>query len=173
MPCFWLAAIVSALSLLLGCSPTYNWRDVRPDQTPLVALFPCKPDQRTRIVSLARNDVTMTMWGCDAGGATFTLAYADMKDLASTGVVLGQWKSVTLGNLQARPVAERPYSVRGASVLPQSVQVVAAGTQPDGTAVTVQAAWFAAGTQVYQVAMVASADNAAVADTFLTGIRFQ
>lgn len=173
MPYFRLAAALVALSILQGCSPTYNWRDVRPDQTPLVALFPCKPDQRARMVSLARKDVTMTMWGCDAGGATFTLAYADMKDLASTGAVLAQWKSVTLANLRTRSVDERPFLVRGASVLPQSVQVAARGTQPDGAAVTVQAAWFAVGTQVYQAAMYAGADHVAVADTFLTGIRLQ
>lgn len=173
MPYFRLAAALAALSILQGCSPTYNWRDVRPDQTPLVALFPCKPDQHARMVSLARKDVTMTMWGCDAGGATFTLAYADMKDIAGTGAVLAQWKSLTLANLRARSVDERPFLLRGASVLPQSVQVAARGTQPDGTAVTVQAAWFAVGTLVYQAAMYAGADNVAVADTFLTGIRLQ
>ena len=173
MPNFRLAAALSVLSILQGCSPTYNWRDVRPDQTPLVALFPCKPEQRARLVSLAQKDVTMTMWGCDADGATFTLAYADMKDLASTGAVLGQWKSATLANLRARSVEERPFLLRGASVLPQSVQVAARGTQPDGAAVTLRAVWFTAGTLVYQAAIYADADDLAVADTFFSGIRLQ
>lgn len=173
MSYFRLALALVALSIFQGCSPTYNWRDVRPDQTPLVALFPCKPDQRARMVSLAQKDLTMTMWGCDAGGATFTLAYADTKDLASTGAVLAQWKSVTLANLRARSVDERPFLVRGASELPQSVQVAARGTQPDGTAVALRVVWFAAGTLVYQAAMYADADDVAVADTFFSGIRLQ
>lgn len=170
---FLLVVVLCSSPLLHGCSPTFNWRDVRPDQTPLVALFPCKPDRSVRAVSLAAKDVTMTMLSCDAGGITFALAYADMIDAAMAGPVLAQWRSVTLGNLRAQSASERPFSLKGASVLPQSVQVKAQATRPDGTAVPVQGAWFAAGSVVFQATVYADAARQAEADAFLGGFRLQ
>lgn len=170
---FLLVAVLCSIPILNGCSPTFNWRDVRPDQTPLVALFPCKPDQGARVVSLGAKDVTMTMLGCDAGGATFTLAYADLKDAAMTGAGLAQWKAATLGNMRTKSSSELPFLLKGARVLPQSVQVEARGFRPDGMAVAVQAVWFAAGSQVYQAAVYADASNHAAAETYFAGLGLQ
>lgn len=170
---FLLVVVVCSIPILNGCSPTFNWRDVRPDQTPLAALLPCKPDQGARVVSLGAKDVTMTMLGCDAGGATFALAYADMKDAAMTGAVLAQWKAATLGNMRAQSSSELPFLLKGASVLPQSVQVAARGVRPDGAAVAVQAVWFAAGSLVFQAAVYADTVRPAVAETFFAGFKLQ
>lgn len=170
---FVLIAVLSSLPFLHACSPTFNWRDVRPEQTPLLALFPCKPDQAARVVSLGAKDVPLTMLGCKAGGAMFALAYADMKDGANTGAALDQWRSATLANVRARASSERPFLIKGASVLPQSVQVKAEGVRPDGTNVSVQAVWFAAGSLVFQAAVVADKDTPAVSETFCAGLRLQ
>lgn len=170
---FQFVAALSGLSLLLGCSPTFNWRDVHPDQAPLTALFPCKPEQSTRRIALAAKDVTMTMLTCDAGHATFTLAMAETNDASSTGAVLSQWKSATLGNMQAVTSSERLFALKGAGVLPPPMQVLASGTRPDGTALTLQAVWFAAGSQVFQAAVVANAANPAVAETYFAGLQLQ
>lgn len=170
---FQFVAALYGLSLLLGCSPTFNWRDVRLDQAPLTALFPCKPEQSTRRIALAAKDVTMTMLTCDAGHATFTLAMAETNDASSTGAVLSQWKSATLGNMQAVTSSERLFALKGSSGLPPPVQVLASGTRPDGTALTLQAVWFAAGSQVFQAAVVANAANPAVADTYFSGLQLQ
>lgn len=163
---------LSGLLGLAACSPTFNWRDVRPEQTPLVALFPCKPDRETRVVSLGLKDVTLTMLACVAGGATFTLAYADTKDAASTGVVLAQWKRATLVNLRAQASRESPFLLKGARVLPQSVQVQADGVRQDGANVALQAVWFTAGSLAYQAAVYADAANPTVAETYFAGLRF-
>lgn len=170
---FLLVAVLCSLPIFHGCSPTFNWRDIRPDQTPLAALFPCKPDQGARVVSLGAKDVTMTMLGCDAGGATFALAYADMKDAAMTGAVLAQWKAATLANMRATSSSELPFLIKGASVLPQSVQVAARGSRPDGTAVAVQAVWFAAGALVFQAAVYADTVSPTAAEPYFAGLKFQ
>ena len=161
------------LTILQGCSPTFNWRDVRIDQTPLVALFPCQPDQGNRVVTLGAQEVTMFMWGCDAGGATFTVAYADAKDVANTGAVLGQWKTATLGAMRAQSPSELPYPIKGANGLVQSVQVRANGVRPDGTPVAAQAVWFAVDTKVYQAVVYADAVNVVAMDTYFEGLRLQ
>jgi hypothetical protein len=70
------AAIYSiALSLLLAaCSPTLNWREVQLDTAGVQALLPCKPDHAVREVQLAGATHSMEMLGCEAAGATFTVA---------------------------------------------------------------------------------------------------
>ncbi len=168
---FLLAAVLCSIPIFNGCSPTLNWRDVRFDQAPLVALFPCKPEQGVRLVSLASKEVTMTMLGCDAGGATFTLAYADLQDATMTGAVLGQWKQATLGSMRAQAASERPFLIKGASVLPQSVHAEARGSRQDGTAVAAHAVWFAAGSLVYQAAVYADTVSPTVAETYFAGLR--
>lgn len=115
----------------------------------------------------------MTMLGCDAGGATFTLAHADMKDAANPGVALEQWKSATLGNMRVGSASELPFLIKGASVLPQPVRVEAHGVRPDGTAVAVHAVWFASGSQVFQAAVHADSVSPAVAESFFAGLRLQ
>lgn len=170
---FQFVATLSGWSFLLGCSPTFNWRDVHPDQAPLTALFPCKPEQSTRRVALAAKDVTMTMLTCDAGHNAFTLTIAETNDASSASAVLSQWKSATLGNMQAVTSFERRFALKGASVLPAPVQVLASGTRPDKTALTLQAVWFAAGSQVFQMAVVGNAANPAVAETYFAGLQLQ
>lgn len=168
---FFFMMVVSVLMILQGCSPTFNWRDVHPAQTPLIALFPCKPDQDARMVSLAAKEVTLTMLACDAGGATFALAYADMQDIANTGVALGQWKSATLATMRGHVSSELPFVLHGASVLPPSVQVQARGTRPDGAPVALQAVWFVVGSQVFQAAVYADPVSPAVAEAYFAGLR--
>ncbi len=39
-------AVFCAACLFLGaCNPSLNWREVRPDNTALSLLLPCKPDK--------------------------------------------------------------------------------------------------------------------------------
>ncbi len=114
--------IFITLLICQGCSPTLNWRDVRAEPSPLLALFPCKPERHTRTVALAAHSVTMTMLSCDADGATLTLAYADLKDVSLVPAALAHWQVATLGNIQAGPVVKQSFSFKGVSALPPPVQ---------------------------------------------------
>jgi len=60
--------------LSLGCSPALNWREVQLDTAGVQALLPCKPDHAVREVQLAGGVRSMEMLGCEAAGATFTVA---------------------------------------------------------------------------------------------------
>lgn len=165
-------ALLATLGLL-GCSPTFNWREIRPPATPLVALLPCKPDQAARVVPLGGKDVEMHMLGCDAGGATFAVAHADIKDAGQAGAALVQWKTAMLGNMHATSSVDVPFVPPGASALPQSERVVAQGSRPDGSKVAAQGAWFARGSQVFHAVVYADKVNPEVAETFFSGLRFQ
>ena len=162
---------------LLACSPGLNWRDVRPAQAPLLALFPCKPDQAERNLPLVDREVLVKMLVCEADGAVFTLAYTDLKSELRLGETLDLWRKATLTQIKASASNVTPFTLKGALSLPQSSKVVAKGSKPDGRALTLHAAWFAVGTTVFQGAVYFSREtadaNGAVAETYFSGLRLQ
>ena len=169
---YWIVTALLTLGLLQGCSPALNWRDVRSAGTPLLALFPCKPEEGQRDIALGAQTLHMTLLGCQAQDATFSLVYADARALGPVGEFLGQWKTVTLGNIHGQADKERPFLIKGATVLAQSVKVEAHGSRADGAPLTAHVVWFAAGDQVFQAAVYAERLDPAAASTFFEGLRF-
>ncbi|MBI2772395.1 MAG: hypothetical protein HYX47_22435 [Burkholderiales bacterium] len=172
MPRFHAAALLLPLCLM-ACSPTFNWREVRADPTPLKAMLPCKPDRIARPVPMAGREVELQVLGCDTGGATFAVMYGDIGDPARSGEVLTQWKKATLSNMRSAGAQERPFVPAGAFGLPQSVQVVAAGKRADGSVVESHAAYFARGSLVFQAVIYADRLAPEAADTFFSGLKFE
>lgn len=78
---------IGLLWVLTACTPAFNWRDVAFDGAPVAALLPCKPDRGERVVPLAGAPRQMVMAGCEAGGATFTVAVVNVQDIAQVGAV--------------------------------------------------------------------------------------
>jgi len=167
----WLVA--GCLALTAACSPALNWREVRLEPSALVAMLPCKPDQGTRAVSLAEQNLSMHMLGCEADSATFAVSYVDVPDATQAAAVQAQWKAAMLRNMRATQNRESPLSTTNVAGATGAAQLQAQGTQPDGRAVTAQGVWFARGTQVFHAVMYASKINADAADAFFTGLRFQ
>ena len=173
MPHLRVAAILFGCLLLQGCSPTLNWRDVRLDQTSLLALFPCKPERGARKITLGAQVVTLTILACDASNAKFALAYVNTRDAVHTALVLDEWKSTTLSNIRTQSSREHAFVIKGANEAPQPGVVRADGQHADGTAVTVQALWFAAGTLLFQAAVYERVARLDVAETYFQGLRLQ
>lgn len=180
---FALMAASAALLVLPACSPTFNWRDVRPDNTRLSVLLPCKPDTVQKIVPLGGRPTELTMLGCDAGGATFAVAVADLGDASKVAAVLVQWQNLTLANMKAPPAGAAagprpatqvlPLQLAGTGIQPPAVLVKARGQRPDGTAVTGQAAYFAQGSQVFQVVLYADKVTPEVSESFFSSLKFE
>ena len=162
------AAISAAVvvCLLAACNPTFNWRDVRPDETRLGLLLPCKPDKAEKVVPLGGRPTPLRLLGCDAGGATFAVAVADLGDSSRASDVLRQWQAVTLANMKAGAPQLTPLLVKGAAPSPAPVLVKAQGQRADGKTVSSQAAYFAQGTQVFQVVVYADKLAPDVAETY-------
>jgi hypothetical protein len=166
------AAAASALALA-ACSPTFNWREVRAEPTPLKAMLPCKPDKGAREVPMAGRQVSLEVRGCDTGGATFAVLFADIGNGGRAGEVLAQWKTATLSNLRAPASREGTFRPPGALDLPQSVHVVASGQRGDGSKVESHAAYFAQGTYVFQAVVYADRLQPEVTEQFFSGLRFE
>ena len=172
---FRILTLLTAALVLAACSPAFNWREVRPDDTRLSLLLPCKPDKAQKVVPLGGKPTTLSMLGCDAGGVTFAIAVADLGDAARAGPVLAGWQSVTLANMKAAAGTAKsmPLKVAGASPEPAAIRVSATGQRADGTVVHGQAAYFASGTQVFQAVMYAPAIEPEAAETFFASLKFE
>ena len=193
--------VISAiLTPLLACTPALDWREVRfegaleaSDASPLTALLPCKPDRATREQTVGGERVSLSMMGCPAAGATFTLSRMVLKTPAKAPQVLAAWQAATLANLvpndkaqvdkaqTAQPVTS-PIKVPGASGWPAAARIsvpagVAKGSAPAGMAG--QVAWFAqlAGPDLvlYQAAIYGAQDakplTAEATSTFFESLR--
>jgi hypothetical protein len=174
MPRFQPAALMLAVSsLIAACSPTFNWREVRPDETRLALLLPCKPDKAEKMVPLGGRPTALRLLGCDAGGATFAVAVADLGDSSRASDVLTQWQALTLANMKAGTPQVTALKLKGATLSPAPVLVKAQGQRADGTVVSGQAAYFAQGTQVFQAVVYADKLAPEVAETYFASLSFE
>ncbi len=168
------AALLMAMVMLPACSPALNWREVRPEGTRLALLLPCKPDKAQKTVPLGGQATQLSMLGCDAGGATFAVAVADLGDAAKAAPVLAQWQSLTLANMKAGAAPQvSPLKLPGTAALPPASLVKAEGQGPDGKPVSGQAAYFAQGSQVFQVVMYSPRITPEAAETFFSSLKFE
>ncbi|HEY3047020.1 MAG TPA: hypothetical protein VGJ72_06105, partial [Polaromonas sp.] len=133
-----LAAGLSALLALAACSPAFNWREVRPENTRLRLLLPCKPDKAQKVVPFGGKPTTLSMLGCEAGGVTFAVAVVDLGnpgEVSNAASILAQWQSVTLANMKAGAAQVSSLQLPGAGMAQPPVLVKAQGQRADGTAV--------------------------------------
>ena len=153
---------------LAACTPELNWREVRAEPTALTVLLPCKPDRGARVVPLAGRDTPLTMLGCDAGCATFAVAFADTPDAGQAVLALAQWRAATLANMRAGTPVQQAFAVAGGVA---GTRVSASGQRADGKPVQSQALYFSQGQRVSQAVIYADRMSPDVADTFFAGLR--
>ena len=170
MPHLLFVGLLSSAMLLQGCSPSLNWRDVRLDESSVLALFPCKPERAARGVSINNQTLILSVLACDVHDTKFALAYADTQDAEKTGPLLASWKAVTLDNMRATVPQEIPANIKGVTGSP-ATGVTANGRRPDGTAVVLQAVWFASGSRIFQASVYSDVARSQVAETYFSGLR--
>lgn len=160
------AAVVAA-----GCAPALDWRQVQPDGSGLVMMFPCRPASHARRVTLAQSVVRLELHACSTGGATWALAFADLEDPARVGPALEELRAAAAANLGAAAVREAALQVPGATPNPASRRVDLEGRAPDGRRLEERVALFSKGLRVYQAAVLGEHLDLEAADTFFAGLR--
>lgn len=162
---------LAVATLMLGCAPALDWRELRPADSELTVLFPCKPDSHARRVSLGPDAVRLELHACTAAGITWAVAFADLQDPARVGPALAELRTAAANNLSAAPAQPLPLKVEGATPNPASQRVQFHGRMPDGRAVTEQVAVFAKGTRVFQAIAVGEKLDTEAADSFFGSLR--
>ena len=169
----WRSMVASLLAVTGGgaCTPTLDWREVRPEGSGVRALFPCKPVSLARQVVLAGASARMTIHACSADGVLFALGFADVGERARVAPALAELRAAAARNLGASVDLARPLSIAGMTPNAQAVRLRLAGNRPDGSAVREEMALFARRTTVYQVTLLGLAVDAAVAQAFVEGLK--
>lgn len=158
--------------LLAACSPSEDWRDVRPAGSGAQLLFPCKPASQTRDVPLAGHPVPMTLLACRAGANTFAFAHADVVDPARVTPALRALADAAAANLGATPERGEPWRVDGMTPNPEARRLRFQGRLPDGTAVREDVVTFARGTRVFQATVVGPAPAPESVAVFFDNVKF-
>ncbi len=163
--------VVAVLAMaVLACTPALNWREVRLNR--LNAWLPCKPDTAQRTVRLGGHAVVLNMAGCEAGDGVFAISHTVVPSAAQVSEVLAAWRAATLANMRSSGASEHP--LRLASGTPPGSHAMllhATGQRADGNAVQAQLAWFAAGQDVFHIAVYARQVSPEMAETLFTQAR--
>ena len=136
------AAALAAALVAVACSPTFDWREARPDGSGVALMFPCRPvmeERRTRIGAAA---APIQLHSCAAGGAVFALAAIVAADPAGVTPMLDAFRVQTVANLAGTATELGTFSPPGATPNPRSARVAIDGKRPDGRRVVAQAAFF-------------------------------
>lgn len=144
--------VVLSASALSACSPTFNWRELRLEGAPLVALMPCKPETATRSVPMLGQPTELHMHSCETGGLTFAVAWAKLGDATRAGEALAQWQQAALASVRVAPgdAIDMPSTVARAD---EARGTKAQGSDHQGKALSTEAVYFAQGDWVYQAAV--------------------
>jgi hypothetical protein len=154
--------LLALIAALAACSPALNWREVRPESTALVVMFPCKPSRQTRELPLAGARVRMELLACEAGGATWALSHAQLGDPARVGASLAALNESLAANLGMGAAPDGvAWLVPGMTPQPQARRLQLRGQRADGVQVRVEAGVFSHGTQVFQVVVMQPAQDSA------------
>lgn len=165
------AGLLAFALVAAGCSPTYNWREVQPEGSGAVAMFPCRPSREVREIALAGGPVSLAVVACHAGEAMFALSYADVHSLDRVGPALDALRAAAVGNLGGQVRQARPARVDGMTPSPQAHDLDVDGRLPSGEAVHERVLLFASGTRIYQATMFGRKLDSDARDTFFGGLR--
>lgn len=166
-----LVVVLLCAAIAAGCSPEFNWREVRLPEIGAAALFPCKPSRQSRRLALAGADTAWVLHACEAGDATFALASADLQDTRRVARGMQDLAQAARRNLAADVVRSSDASVAGAASeqVPQRLQLQ--GHRPDGAALSQSALLFARGARLYQATVLGGRPSAEAVETFFSAIR--
>jgi hypothetical protein len=164
--------VAGAVLGLAACSPALNWREVRPEGSDLVAMYPCKPERFVRQVPLAGSKVDMQLTSCAVDGVSYAVVQARVADPMQVGPALEALREAAAGNIGGQAASVAPFAVGGMTPSPQAVRFSAEGRGADGTPVREQAGVFARGLQVYQATVVGPRLDGPATETFFSGLRF-
>lgn len=165
-------AIASGL-VVAACSPTFDWREARPEGSAVTMLFPCRPGRVERTVRVAGLPVVMQLHSCNAGGAVFSLAVVDAGSADRVAPLLSALRGEAAVNVAAIAVFSPASAVAGSTSHPLAGRARIDGRLPDRRPVREDAVWFVGGTRVYQATVLGTgrAVDAPVLDAFFDGLR--
>ncbi len=166
---------VSGLAAALGlvaCAPTFDWRSVAMPGTQLVTELPCRPSRFERAVTVAGSPLQLFMLSCEAGGVTYGVASAEVRDPARVDAVLVALRDGAAAAIRSSASPVGALNLRGITPFNGNSSVHLHGQRPDGETVDESIRVFARGTRVFQASAVGATLPEAALKPFEDGLRF-
>lgn len=158
---------VAAVLIGAGCSPTFDWREVR-FVSGLVALFPCRPETHSRQLLLAGDPVTMELASCTAGELTFAVGQLELADAARVEPVKQILRDALRLNL-ALPA--RTATGAEDTMQAQSDRFSVDGSGPDGKPLSARSRIFSRTATVFQATVYGRQLKAEPVDFFFSSLK--
>jgi hypothetical protein len=156
---------------LPACTPTLNWREIRPEGSGAIALFPCKPSNHVRTVRLGLTSAPMALYACNAGGVTYAFAHVEIGDPHLVGPALTELRASAAANLGAQARADGDLQVPGMTPNAQAGRIRIEGKLPSGELAQAAAGFFVKGTRVFQVTVVGPKLDGQALEIYLSGLK--
>ena len=153
------ALVLWAAASLSACSPAFDWREARPQESGAVMMFPCRPDRQQRTARVDDTALRMQLHSCKASGFTFSLSVADVDDPFRVSSMLAALRQQLVANIAGAVAALSLPRMVGATPNPNSQFLRIEGRLPDGRDVVVHAAFFVKGLRVYQASVVSHGER--------------
>lgn len=166
-------ALCALATVLTGCDPALNWREVRSNDAGYIALFPAKPTSFERAVDLDGLQVMMNMTAAEADGMSFAVATAVIQDEAQRTKALTAMQTAMLRNIQGEIAEQKSVTVKGGAT---AIQIHATGKAGrTGTPLALFARFVMHESRVYQVIALGPKEKLATetADTFLSSFALE
>lgn len=160
----------------VGCSPMYDWREVRGENAPFTVTLPAKPARVSRPVDLNGTAVTMTMTASEVDGVTYAVGTAELPDSMQAQVSLAAMKKAMVSNIRGAIKQQKVFTMgqsQGAEGKVAVTEIEVTGQMPSGEARLLFARFVAREKRVYQVIVVGpgKAVNREAVDTFFSSFR--
>jgi hypothetical protein len=165
-------ALCVLTSLLAGCDPALNWREVRSNDAGYTVLFPAKPSSFDRTVNLDGLQVMMNMTAAEADGVSFAVATAIIEDEGQRAKALIAMQTAMLRNIRGEITEKKTVNVKGGAT---AIQIHATGQAGQaGTPLVLFARFVIHESRVFQVIALGPKEklSAETADTFLSSFAF-
>lgn len=136
-----------SVTTLAGCTPKYDWRDVKGTVVPFTVLMPGKPTILEKPVSLDGVKAQMTMTAVEIDGVAFAVGSAELTNPAQARAALTVMKETMVKNIDGTIVKEDAQFGDVAS----NIDIVAKGLTSSGMKRQLRAHFVATNRRVYQV----------------------
>lgn len=167
------AACIAATALLLACSPTYDWREIRSADANFMVMFPGKPASHSRPVNLDGTQVTMSMTAAEVDGVTFAVGSAVLADPTQAQTALLAMKTALTRNMAGKVRYDKSVATHAMPGMTE-IEVDSPAAAGAGNQSRVLIARFAArDSRVYQLVVVGAEKNVAreQVDTFFSSFK--
>lgn len=173
------AGAAAGLALVLaGCSPEYNWREIKATTDGYAVMLPAKPSSATRRINLEGLSIEMTMQGASAADNSFAVGTVKLPadDDAARAKAAGAMRAQMVRNIAGKETASAQFSVpvvdrAGVKVGAALATRIEATGQAQGKPAVLLAGFVARGARVYQYLVLGPNPDREQAAVFLDSFK--